>query len=90
VREELLFNRCVFGLQAGDLGLKRGALVRHNLARPPCAALGADRYFAGAAIEPQIASIDTIEGVPGIVAFRRRSLRRSHRRRREFQSGNDA
>src|SRR5215471_10929974 len=78
-RKQLFLDRYVFALKACDLGLERRALVRHRLAGPSHRVPRADRYLAGAAVKPQIAIIDTIEGVAAIVALRRRALRPGRR-----------
>src|SRR5215470_9033681 len=78
-RKQLFLDRYVFALKARDLGLERRALVRHRLAGPSHRVPCADRYLAGAAVKPQIAIIDTIEGVAAIVALRRRALRPGRR-----------
>src|SRR5262249_40486474 len=78
-RKQLFLDRYVFALQACDLGPASRALVRHRLAGPSHRVPRADRYLAGAAVKPQIAIIDTIEGVAAIVALRRRALRPGRR-----------
>src|SRR5215831_18011648 len=77
--KQLFLDRYVFALKARDLGLERRAFVRHRLAGPSHRVPRADRYLAGAAVKPQIAIIDAIEGVAAVVALRRRALRPSRR-----------
>src|SRR5262245_28984643 len=74
-RKQLFLDRYVLALKARDLGFERRALVRYRLARPSHRAPRADRYLAGAAVKPQIAIIDAVEGVAAVVALRHRALR---------------
>src|SRR6516165_4845853 len=78
-RKQLFLDRYVLALKACDLGFERRALVRYRLARPSHRAPRANRYLAGAAIKPQIAIIDAVEGVAAVVALRHRALRQSRR-----------
>src|SRR5215831_6550343 len=78
-RKQLFLDRCVFALKARDLGFERRTLVWHRLAGPSDRAPRADRDLAGAAVKPQIAILDAVEGVAAVVALRRRALRPSRR-----------
>src|SRR5215510_1956392 len=74
---ELLLERDVLALQTCNLSFERRALVRHRLAGPADLAAGAHRHLAGAAIKAQVAVIGSVEGIAGIVALSRRTLRES-------------
>src|SRR5919204_606420 len=87
--DQLFLDRCVFGLEARNLGLERGALVRHGLACPSRRPLRADRHLAGATVKPQIPLIDAVECVSLIVALGRGGLPPSQARYRETQSRDD-
>src|SRR5215831_2496055 len=78
-RKQFFLDRYVFALKARDLGFERRALVWHRLAGPSDRAPRADRDLAGAAVKPQIAVIDVVEGVAAVVALRHRALRPSGR-----------
>src|SRR5262249_32192363 len=88
-RDQLFLDRCIFRLKARDLGLERGALVRHRLTCPSRPPLPADRYLGRAAVKPQIAVINAVERVSAIVALRRGGLPPSHGRYETQRGDND-